>query len=89
MCHGLLRGGGLNFGDILGAVRPMASSVELALIALVLQLSAIFEAMALDSAVETLVVSWWRIPFALSFLLLIQREGSDVFFSLWPKPDLC
>ena len=66
----------------------MTSSMELALTTLVLQLSAILDAVALDSAVETLVVSQQHIPFALSFLLLIPQEGSDVFFSFWAKPDL-
>ena len=41
----LLCGRGLNFGDGLGAVHPVAPSVELALIALVLQLSAVLDAM--------------------------------------------
>ena len=45
--------------------------MELALVTLVLRLSAILDAVTLSSAVETLVVSWWHIPFALSFLLLI------------------
>ena len=62
--------------------------MELALVALVLRLSAVFDAVALGSAVETLVVPWRRIPFALSFLLLIPREGSNVFFNSWPKPNL-
>ena len=59
----------------------MASSMELALVALVLRLSAVLDAVTLDSAVETLVVLWRHIPFALSFLLLISREGSNVFLS--------
>ena len=71
MCHSLLCGGGANFGDVLGAVGPVASSVELALVALVLRLLAILDAVALCSTVETLVVPWRYIPFALSFLLLI------------------
>ena len=45
--------------------------MELALIALVLRLSAILDAMTLNPTVEILVVSWRHIPFALSFLLLI------------------
>ena len=49
----------------------MTSSVELALGALVLWLSTVLDAMTLGSAVEALVVSWWCISFALSFLLLI------------------
>ena len=71
MCCGLLHGGGSNFGDVFGAVHPVAPSMELALVTLVLRLSAILDAVTLSSAVETLVVSWWHIPFALSFLLLI------------------
>ena len=61
----------------------MAASVELALVALVFWLSAVFDAMAFGSTVETLVVSWQRVSFTLS-LLLIPREGADVFFSSWP-----
>ena len=49
----------------------MASSMELALSALVFRLSAVLDAVTLVSAVETLVVSQWCAPFALSFLLLI------------------
>ena len=49
----------------------MSASVELALVALILWLLAILDAMAFGSAVETLVVSWWRISLALSLLLLI------------------
>ena len=67
----------------------MTSSMELALIALVFRLSEILDAVALGPTVETLVVSQWSISFALSFLLLVPREGSDVFFNSWPKPDLC
>ena len=67
----LLHGGSLNFGDVLGAVGPVTSSMELALVALVLRLAAVLDAMTLGSAVETLVVSQWHIPSALSFLLLI------------------
>ena len=49
----------------------MTASMELALGALVFQFSAILDAMAFDSAVETLVVSWRRVSFTLAFLLLI------------------
>ena len=69
--RGLFRGRNSNFGHVLGAVGPMTSSVELALVALVLQLLAILDAMTLGFTVETLVVSQRRISFALSFLLLI------------------
>ena len=49
----------------------MTASKELALAALILWLSAVLDAVAFGPAVETLVVSWQHIPFALSFLLLI------------------
>ena len=70
VCCGLFHGRNSNFGNVLGAVGPVASSMELALIALVLQLSAVLDAVTLSSAVETLVVPQ-HVPFALSFLLLI------------------
>ena len=69
MCRSLLGSGSSDFGNILGAIGPVTPSMELALIALVLWLSAILDAVAFGSTVETLVVSWWRVPFALSFLL--------------------
>ena len=71
MRHSLLHGRSLNFGDVLGAIGPVASSMELALSALVFRLSAVLDAVTLISTVETLVVSQQRAPFALSFLLLI------------------
>ena len=77
---GLLGSRSPNFGNVLGAVGPVTFPMELALGALVLQLSAILDAVALDSAVETLVVSQQHIPFALSFLLLIPQESSNIFF---------
>ena len=83
MCHSLLGSGSSDFGNVLGAIGPVTPSMELALSALVLQLLAILDAMALGSTVETLVVSWWHIPFALSFLLFFPQEGSDVFFCSW------
>ena len=49
----------------------MTATVELALGALVLRLTAILDAVAFGSAVETLVVSWRRVSFTLAFLLLI------------------
>ena len=49
----------------------MTASVELALTALILWLSAALDAMTFGSTVETLVVSWWRIPLALTLLLFI------------------
>ena len=80
VCRGLLRGRGSNFGDILGTIGSMTSAVELTLGALVLRLSAVFDAVSFSSAVETLVVSWRRVSFTLAPLLLIPRESSDVFF---------
>ena len=56
MFCGLFRGRGPDFGDVLGAVGLMTASMELALSALVLRLSAILDAMAFSSAVEALVV---------------------------------
>ena len=84
MCCGLLRGRGPNFSDILRAVGPVTSSMELALVALVLWFSAILDAVAFSSTVETLVVSWRRVSFTLSLLLLIPQESADVFFISWP-----
>ena len=86
---GLLRGRGPNFGDVLRAVGSVTSSMELALAALILRLSAILDAMAFGSTVETLVVSWRRASFTLSLLLFIPQEGADVFFGSWSKPYLC
>ena len=63
--------------------------MELALVALVLRLLAVLDAMTLDSAVETLVVSRQCIPFAFAFLLLIPQESANIFFGPWPNPDLC
>ena len=71
MCHSLLCGRSPDFGDILGTVGPVTSSVELALVALVLWLLAVLDAMAFSSAVKTLVVSWWHGSLACPFLLLI------------------
>ena len=62
----------------------MTTSMELALVALILWLSAVLDAMAFSSTVETLVVSWRRVSLALTHLLLIPQEGADVFFSSWP-----
>ena len=81
MRRGLLRGRGPNFGDVFGAVGSVTSSVELALGALVLGLLAVLDAVAFGSTVETLVVSWRRVSFTLTLLLLIPREGADIFFS--------
>ena len=69
--HSLLRGGGPDFGNVLGAVSPMTAPMELALGALVLWLSAILDAVAFGSTVETLVVSWRRVSFTLALLFLI------------------
>ena len=62
----------------------MTTSVELALATLILWLSAVLDAVTFGSAVETLVVSWQKVSFALTLLLLIPREGADVFFDSWP-----
>ena len=59
----------------------MTASMELALTALILWLLAVLDAVALGSAVETLVVSWRRVSFTLTPFLLIPREGADVFFN--------
>ena len=79
MCCCLFGGGGTNLGDVLGAVGPMTTSVELTLVALVLQLLAVFDAVTLSSTVETLVVLWQWVSFSLALLLLIPGEGADVF----------
>ena len=71
MRHGLFRGRGSNFGDILRAVGLVTAAVELALGALVLRLPAILDAVAFSSAVEALVVSWRRVSFTLALLLLV------------------
>ena len=62
----------------------MTASMELALIALVLWLSAILDAMTFGSAVETLVVSWQRVALSFALLLLIPRKSADIFFDSWP-----
>ena len=67
----------------------MTTSMELALITLILWLMAVFDAMSLSPAVETLVVSWRRVSLAFTLLLFIPQEGADVFFSSWPEPYLC
>ena len=54
---GLFHGGGVNCSDILGAVSPVTSAMELAFIALVLGLVTVLDAVAFYSTVETLVVS--------------------------------
>ena len=71
MRHGLFRGGGPNFGDILRAIGSVTATMELALVTLVLRLSAILDAMAVDSAVEAFVVPWQRVSFTLALLLLV------------------
>ena len=61
----------------------MTASMELALVALVLWLLAVLDAVAFGSTIETLVVPWRRVSFTLS-LLLIPQEGADVFLDSWP-----
>ena len=56
----------------------MSSSVELAFSALILQLSAVLDAVSFFSAVEALVASWWgSFPLVL-LLLVVPREGANV-----------
>ena len=69
--RGLLRSRGPNLCDVLRAAGSVTTSVELALAALILWLSAVFDAVAFSSAVETLVVSWRGVSLALTLLLLI------------------
>ena len=83
VCCGLLHSRGLDLGDILGAIGSVTSSMELALGALVFWFLAVLDAVAFGYAVETLVVSWRRVSFTLTLLLLIPREGADIFFSSW------
>ena len=66
----------------------VTSSMEFALAALVLWLPAILDAVAFGSAVETLVVSWWRVSSTLSLLLFFPREGTNVFFGFRSEPNL-
>ena len=88
VCRCLLCGSGSNFSDVFGAIGPVTASMKLALAALVLWLSAVFDAVTFSSAVETLVVSWRRISLAFTLFLLIPREGTNVFFDPWSKPYL-
>ena len=63
----------MNSGNILGAVDSMSASMELAFVALIYQLSAVFDAMALLSTVKALIALWGG-PFAsgsFSFLLFV------------------
>ena len=66
----------------------MTASMELTLGALVFGLSAVLDAVTFSSAVETFVVSWRRVSFTLSLLLIIPRESADVFFGSRSKPNL-
>ena len=54
---GLFCSGGANPGDVFGAASPMATTVELALVALILQLSSILDAVVKDARV--------RLPFTI------------------------
>ena len=69
MHRGLFYSGGTNFSDILGAVSPVTSAMELAFVTLVLGLAAVLDAIAFYSAVETLVVSWGSVALSLPLLL--------------------
>ena len=71
MHRGLLCGRGPNLGDVLGAIGSVTASVEFALSALVLRLSAVLDAVAFGSTVETFGVLWRRVSFTLAFLLFI------------------
>ena len=73
----------------LRTIGSVSASMELALAALVFWLSAILDAMAFGSTVETLVVSWRGVSFTLSLLLFIPHKGADVFFGFRSEPDLC
>ena len=57
MCRGLFHSSGMNFGNVLGAVGLMTSTMKLAFITLVLQLVAVLDAVTFLSAVEALVAS--------------------------------
>ena len=57
---GLFCGGGVNLCDVLGAVGPITTAVELAFATLVFGLAAILDAVTLCSTVETLVVLGWH-----------------------------
>ena len=75
---------GSNLGNVLRTVAPMSSSVELALSALVLQLTAVCDAVPFFSAVEALVASLCgSFPFVF-LLLVVPRKGANVVgFGTW------
>ena len=79
----LLHGRDPNFCDVLRAIGSVTTPVELALVALVLWLSAILDAVAFRTAVATLVVSQRRASLAFTLLLLIPRKGTSVFLVSW------
>ena len=60
----------MDFSNVLRTVAPMSASVELALPAWVLRLSAVLNAVPFISAIEALVASW-RGSLSLAPLLLI------------------
>ena len=68
MGRSLFSRGSVNLGDVLGAVLSMTATVELALVALILQLFAVPDTMSILAAVEALVALWHR---GLALLLLI------------------
>ena len=49
----------MNFGDVLGAIDSVSSSMELAFVTLVLWFSAVLDAVAILSAIEALVALGW------------------------------
>ena len=59
VCSGLFCSGGMNFGDVLGAIDSVSSSMELAFVTLVLWFSAVLDAVAILSAIEALVALGW------------------------------
>ena len=70
MGRGLFLSGRADFSNVLRTVAPMSAAVELALLARILRLSAVLDAVTFFSAVEALVASWSG-SFSLAFLLLL------------------
>ena len=58
MGGGLLLRGRADFSDVLRTVAPMSAAVELTFSALILRLSAVFDAVSFFAAIEALVASW-------------------------------
>ena len=71
MHGGLLGHGGVDLGDVLQTVAPMATTVELTFSALILRLLAVLNAMPVLSTIEALVASWYgRASFTLLLLIV-------------------